>query len=91
MFAQGSKVWIYGNQWLAFFDLDLDLEVSKGYSTKSRKRNKDGLTIRESEESDTKAGGNNYFERELTADVVKRAADAIEDDDDEEETYREHK
>ncbi|KAM9905883.1 hypothetical protein OXX69_007016 [Metschnikowia pulcherrima] len=91
MFAQGSKVWIYGNQWLAFFDLDLDLEVSKGYSTKSRKRNKDGLTIRESEESDTKAGGNNYFERELTADVVKRAADAIEDDDEEEETYREHK
>ncbi|OBA20013.1 WD40 repeat-like protein [Metschnikowia bicuspidata var. bicuspidata NRRL YB-4993] len=79
IFVQGSKVWIFGNQWLAFFDLNLNLEVNKSYVANSKKRNKDGLSIREAEEFDNKSNSNNFFDRELTAALVRRA----EEDDEE--------
>lgn len=84
MFFQDGKVWVHGNQWLAFFDLNLNLEVAKNYISKSKKRNKDGLSIREAEEYDSKSGSNSYFDRELTAAMVRRVEDE-EDNYDEED------
>lgn len=47
MFSEGQRVWIYGSRWLAFFDLTLNLSVPKEYIQKARKRNRDGLSIRD--------------------------------------------
>lgn len=38
MFVHGTRVWVYGSQWLAFFDLALDLEPR----AKAKKRARDG-------------------------------------------------
>lgn len=46
MFVDNRKVWVYGSQWLAFFDLTVNFEVSKLYASKARKRNRDGLSIK---------------------------------------------
>lgn len=42
LFVEQNKVWVYGSQWLAFFDLALNLEVSSLLASKNRKRNRDG-------------------------------------------------
>lgn len=49
MFVDNKKVWVYGSQWLAFFDLTLNFEVPKLYASKARKRNRDGLSIKSEE------------------------------------------
>lgn len=39
LFVEQRKVWVYGSDWLAFFDLDLDLDK---VTPKNRKRTRDG-------------------------------------------------
>lgn len=52
MFVDKAKVWVYGSRWLAFFDLDLNFDVPKLYSSKTRKRARDGLSIKEDASKD---------------------------------------
>lgn len=47
LFVENAKVWVYGSQWLAFFDLALSFDVPKLYETKALKRTRDGLSIKE--------------------------------------------
>lgn len=75
LFVQGSKVWSYGSQWLSFFDLSLNLEVSKNY-LKSRKRHRDGLSIHENDVA-SENPEDAFFEKELTSALIKR----VEQDD----------
>lgn len=74
MFTQGTKVWIFGSQWVSFFDLSLNFEVAKNYLSKSKKRNNDGLSIREVEETGILKGGEeNFVEREMKQALIRRA------------------
>lgn len=74
IFTAHSKVWVYGSRWLAFFDLSLNLEVSKLYAAKVRKRNRDGLSIRDADAT----GDLGEFERAVTKNHLAR----MDDDDD---------
>lgn len=53
MFVENGKVWVYGSQWLAFFDLALNFEVPKLYVAQARKRTRDGLSIKEESKDDS--------------------------------------
>ncbi|WPK25771.1 hypothetical protein PUMCH_003100 [Australozyma saopauloensis] len=66
MFVQGKKVWIYGSQWLSFFDLSLNLQVSK---QKSKKRARDGLSIKENDVENLEEA---YFEKDLATALIRR-------------------
>lgn len=74
MFEHNNKVWLYGSRWLAFFDLSLNLEVSKLYASKVRKRNRDGMSIREVDGN----GDIGVFEQAVTKNHLSR----MDDDDD---------
>lgn len=50
MFVQDTKVWVYGTQWLCFFDFAVNLDPSKS-GAKSRKRVRDDLSINEGDAS----------------------------------------
>lgn len=41
--ANRDKIWIYGSDWLSFFDLSLNIPVNK--SKKEKKRNRNGIQI----------------------------------------------
>ena len=51
MFIQQKqeKLWIYGSTWLSFFDLSMNIPISKIYknTSTSKKRNHDGLSMNE--------------------------------------------
>ncbi|RCK64652.1 U3 small nucleolar RNA-associated protein 4 [Candida viswanathii] len=49
MFVKDGKLWIYGGTWLSYFDLSLNIPISKAYKNTStaKKRNNDGLSIDE--------------------------------------------
>lgn len=49
LFIQNKKVWIFGSTWIAYFDLSMNIPISKYYKNTSnvKKRNRDGLTIDE--------------------------------------------
>lgn len=70
MFVQESKVWIYGSQWMCFFDLSLNLDVSKNH-LRSRKRHRDGLSIHENDIA-SENPEDSYFEKELATALMKR-------------------
>lgn len=58
MFVKENKLWVYGSTWLSFFNLTMNIPISKIYknTSTSRKRNNDGLSIdgdiEEAEEQD---------------------------------------
>lgn len=81
MFENNNKVWIYGSRWLAFFDLTLNLEVSKLYASKVRKRNRDGMSIREIDGN----GDLGEFESALTRNLLSRMDDDDDDSGDDDE------
>lgn len=70
MFVQETKVWIYGSQWLCFFDLSVNLEISKNY-LKNRKRQRDGLSIQESDAA-VEGQEDAFFEKELATALMNR-------------------
>lgn len=47
MFIRNDKVWIFGSTWVAFFDMSMNIPITKTYKNvqTSKKRNRDGLTI----------------------------------------------
>lgn len=49
LFLQDKKVWIYGSTWIVYFDLTMNIPISKYYknTSNSKKRTRDGLTIDE--------------------------------------------
>lgn len=72
MFSQGDKVWIFGSTWLCFFDLSVNLEISKSHLLKSKKRTNDGLSIRDAEDLDREVGDEDAFDKELTVIAAQR-------------------
>ncbi|KAL7664240.1 Uncharacterized protein ABC855_g3072 [[Candida] zeylanoides] len=48
MFAEGSRMWVYGANWMAFFDLAENIPINKAHQNTAaapRKRHRDGLQI----------------------------------------------
>lgn len=54
MFVDNNKIWIYGKEFLCYFDLNLNIPISKMYKNTgiSKKRNRDGLTIEDDEDDE---------------------------------------
>lgn len=72
MFFNNEKAWIFGSTWIAFFDMSLNIPISKTYKNvqSSKKRNRDGLTIVDESE-----------DVEDSMDQVDRLRQQIQDDE----------
>ncbi|KAK6462265.1 WD40-repeat-containing domain protein [Scheffersomyces coipomensis] len=57
IFIKNDRAWIFGSTWVAYFDLSINIPISKIYknTSNSKKRNRDGLTISEDTASTTPA------------------------------------
>ncbi|KAK6200343.1 WD40-repeat-containing domain protein [Scheffersomyces amazonensis] len=73
IFIKEDRVWIYGSAWLAYFDLSINIPISKQYknTSQTKKRNRDGLTINEETSSSTPTIDGNI-------DIVEENTDALE-------------
>lgn len=54
LFTDDQKVWIYGKNWISYFNLSINIPINKTYknTASSKKRTRDGLTIEEEEEEE---------------------------------------
>lgn len=81
MFTQNKRLWVYGGQWLAFFDLSANVEFSKHIQKQAKKRTRDGLSILATEEHNGKLEEDGTLDEEITRATEKRE----QENDDEKE------
>ncbi|KAL6452907.1 UTP4 U3 small nucleolar RNA-associated protein 4 [Candida maltosa Xu316] len=92
MFVKEGKLWIYGSTWLCYFDLNMNIPISKIYknTSTSRKRNNDGLSINE-EVDDAEEEASEVLENSLKQSEIDRLRHKIQTEEENQEVSKDQK
>lgn len=88
-FVDNNKLWIFGSNWLSFFDLSVNIPIHKKEADpeKSKKRTRDGLSINENEGLELNGAQESAeaLEQALKQSHMDRLKEKIEEEDDDDE------
>ncbi|KAK6881080.1 U3 small nucleolar RNA-associated protein 4 [Candida tropicalis] len=84
MFVKGDRLWIYGTTWLSYFDLNMNIPISKVYknTSTSKKRNNDGLSIDEDIDDVEEQDNIDILETSLRQSEIDKLRQKIQNEED---------
>ncbi|RLV90225.1 U3 small nucleolar RNA-associated protein [Spathaspora sp. JA1] len=84
MFVKDEKVWIFGSTWVAYFDLTLNIPISKAYkntNNNAKKRTRNGLSINEEDLENDMEESVDILKTSLKQSEIDRLRQQIQDDE----------
>lgn len=85
IFCDGNKVWFHGKSWLSYFNLSINIPITKAFKNgTNKKRNRDGLTI-EDDDDDDDNDESNLLELSLKQGQINKLKQQIQDNEDQQQ------